>query len=47
MVGVLLHFREESIAVTGDTEAMFHQVKVPEQQKKKTTKIYFGGKIVI
>ena len=35
MVGVLLHFREESIAVTGDTEAMFHQVKVPEQQKKK------------
>ena len=46
MVGVLLHFREESIAVTGDTESMFHQVKVPEQQKK-TTKIYFGGKIVI
>ena len=35
MVGVLLHFREESIAVTGDTEAMFHQVKVPEQQKKQ------------
>ena len=32
IVGVLLHFREEPIAVTGDIEAMFHQVKVPEKQ---------------
>ena len=33
IVGVLLHLREGLIAVTGDTEAMFHRVKVPEQQK--------------
>ena len=30
IVGVLLRFREEPIAVTGKIEAMFHQVKVPE-----------------
>ena len=29
-VGVLLRFREEQIAVTGDFEAMYHEVKVPE-----------------
>ena len=29
IVGVLLRLREEPIAVTGDIEAMFHQVKVP------------------
>ena len=33
IVGVLLRFREEPLAVTGDIEAMFHQVKVPEQQR--------------
>ena len=27
IVGVLLRFREEQIAVTGDFEAMHHQVK--------------------
>ena len=32
IVGVLLRFREESISVTGDIEATFHQVKVIEQQ---------------
>ena len=32
-VGVLLRFREEQIAVTGDIEAMYHQVKVPENQR--------------
>ena len=32
IVGVLLRFREEPIAVTGDIEATFHQVKVIEQQ---------------
>ena len=29
IVGVLLQFREEQIAVTGDIEPMYHQVKVP------------------
>ena len=29
IAGVLLWFREEQVAVMGDTEAMFHQVKVP------------------
>ena len=33
IVGVLLRFREESVAVTGDIEAMFHQVKIPEEQR--------------
>ena len=27
--GVLLRLRKEPVAVTGDIEAMFHQVKVP------------------
>ena len=33
IVGVFLSFREESISLTGDIEAMFHQVRVPEQQR--------------
>ena len=33
IAGVLLRFREEQIAVTGDIEAMYHQVKVPENQR--------------
>ena len=33
IAGVLLCFREEPIAVTGDIEAMLHQVKVPEKQR--------------
>ena len=32
IVGVLSIFQEEKIAVMGDTEAMFHQVKVPKDQ---------------
>ena len=32
IAGVLLQFREEQVAVMGDTEAMFHQVKVPDDQ---------------
>ena len=30
---MLLRFRQEPIAVTGDTEAMFHQEKIPEKQR--------------
>ena len=33
IIGVLLRFREEQIAATGDIEAMYHQVKVPENQR--------------
>ena len=32
IVGALLRFREEQIAVMGDIEAMYHQVKVPKDQ---------------
>ena len=30
LLGVLLRFRQESVAIQGDIEAMFHQVEVPE-----------------
>ena len=33
IVGVLLRFREEQIAATGDIEAMYHQVKMAENQR--------------
>ena len=33
LVGVLLRFRQESIAIMADIESMFYQVKVPEQQQ--------------
>ena len=33
IVGVLLRFTEKEITVTGDIEAMYHQVKVPENQR--------------
>ena len=33
IVGVLLRFREEQITVTGDIEAIYHQEKVPENQR--------------
>ena len=32
IAGVLLQFRKEQVAVMGDIEAMFHQVKVPDDQ---------------
>ena len=33
IVGVLLGFREEPVAVTGDIEAMYHQVKISVKQR--------------
>ncbi|KAK3086822.1 hypothetical protein FSP39_023974 [Pinctada imbricata] len=34
LLGVLLRFRQESIAIQGDIEAMFHQVEVPESDRE-------------
>ncbi|XP_059085647.1 uncharacterized protein LOC131882509 [Tigriopus californicus] len=33
LLGVLFRFRQEKVALVGDIEAMFHQVKVPEGDK--------------
>jgi hypothetical protein len=33
LVGVLLRFRSEQVAITSDVEAMFHQVHVPEADR--------------
>ena len=32
--GVLIRFRKEDIAITADIEAMYHQVMVPESQRR-------------
>lgn len=34
LLGVLLRFRREKIAVTMDVEQMFHNFKVPEDQRR-------------
>ena len=34
LVGVLMRFRLETVAVMGDIEAMFYQVRVPKSQRK-------------
>ena len=33
LIGVLMRFRQSSIAVVGDVQAMFHQVKVPHKDQ--------------
>ena len=33
LVGVLVRFRKENVAVMADIEAMFHQVRVPKEQR--------------
>lgn len=33
LLGVLLRFRQDTVAVMADIEGMFHQVKVPEEDK--------------
>lgn len=33
MSGVLLRFREERVAVMGSIEAMYYQVRVPEEDR--------------
>ena len=42
LVGVLTRFREKQVAFIADVEAMFHQVRVPEDQKE-LTKIFVVG----
>ena len=34
LIGVLCRFRQEKIAIMGDIEAMYYQVKIPENHKK-------------
>jgi len=41
LVGVLLRFREQPIAVQGDIEAMFHQVKVPLEDRDVLRFLWF------
>ncbi len=38
LIGVLTHFREESVAMMANVEAMYHQVRVPE---KDTNLLHF------
>ena len=33
LIGVLIRFREEKVAFSADIEAMFYQVRIPEEQK--------------
>jgi len=33
IIGVLIRFREQPVAVMGEIEAMFHQVKIPEKDR--------------
>ena len=43
LIGILLRFRQESIAVAGDIEKMFHQFKVREEDRDFLRFIWFDG----
>ena len=43
LVGVLMRFRLETVAVMGDIEAMFYQVRVPESHKKYLRFFWWPG----
>ena len=45
IVGVVLRFREEPMAVTDDIEAKYHQVNIPVEQRASYN--FFGGRTVI
>ena len=44
MAGVITRFREESVVIMGDIEAMFHQVLVPEKYRSQPVKIFVVGR---
>lgn len=43
LVGVLLRFRQHKVAVTADVEAMFHQVRVPPNQRDVLRFLWYPG----
>ena len=45
LIGVLIHFREEEIALTADLEAMFHQVKVFPKDADARRFLWWSGSL--
>ena len=45
LIGVLIHFREEEIALTADLEAMFHQVKVFPKDADERRFLWWSGSL--
>ena len=45
LIGVLIHFREEEIALTADLEAMFHQVKVFPKDADARRVLWWSGSL--
>jgi len=43
LVGVLIRFRQESIALTADIECMFHQIRVPPQDAHALRFLWWPG----
>ena len=39
LTGILLIFREHSIAIVGDNEALFHQVKVQRSDQERLSQV--------
>ena len=45
LVGVLLRFHEENVALVGDIESMFHQVKVRPEDQDSLRFLWWSGSI--
>ena len=43
LVGVLLRFRKENVALVGDIESMFHQVKVCPEDQDSVRFLWWSG----
>ena len=43
LVGALLRFREENVALVGDIESMFHQVKVRPEDQDSLRFLWWSG----